>query len=270
MRRSTRRARIATELVARVTAVATAVLLVATSTAVAAPVRFRVDLGGDARPGATTSLTFGLRVSSELPPVTEIRMLTPTGMDLSTTGLGVATCVRPLSEVLDVMHTVHHRPCPPNSLMGTGSATAQLRFDPDEMYSGAARIALYAGESVGDRPGLLVIANAYRPMRTQLSYQGYLYVPPQGFGLGMAIKVTPIPKPPFGAPVALSTFRLVVGRASLRYTRMRQGRREAYRPRAIPVPRTCPPHGFRFRAIVRFVGGGRLVQDARAACPNQR
>ncbi|HET6505601.1 MAG TPA: hypothetical protein VFG42_02315 [Baekduia sp.] len=270
MRRSTRRARIATELVARVAAVATGVLLIATSTAVAAPVRFRVELGGDARPGATTSLTFRLRVSSELPPVTEFRVLTPSGMDLSTTGLGVATCVRPLSEVLDVMHTLYHRPCPANSLMGTGSATAQLRFDPEDMYSGAARIALYAGESVGDKPGLLVIADTFRPMRTQFSYQGYLYVPPRGFGLGMAIKVTPIPKPPFGAPVALSSFRLVVGRASLRYTRVRHGRRETYRPRAIPVPRTCSRHGLGFRAIVRFAGGLRLVQDARAACPHER
>ena len=86
-------------------------------------------------------------------------------------------------------------------------------------------------------------------------------------GLGMALQVLPIPDPPFGAPVALSTFRLTVGGAGLRYVRSAHGLRTLYRPRAIPLPRSCPAGGFRFRAIVRFADGQRLVEDARAACP---
>jgi hypothetical protein len=242
-------------------------MLLSASTAVAGTVRFAVGLGADARLGAPSSLTVRLSVPSELPPVTEVRILTPAGIDLSTSGLGVAICDRPASEVLDVMHTLYHRPCPTNSLMGTGAATAQLRFDPELVYAGAAHLALYAGAPVGDKPGLLLIATTYHPMRTQLSYQGYLYVPPRGFGIGMALKVTPIPKPPFGAPVALSHFSLFVGGASLRYTRSSHGRRATYRPRAIPLPRSCPPGGFRFRAIVRFADGARLVDDATATCP---
>jgi hypothetical protein len=251
-----------------VIAAAVAIALLAAATAQAAgPVRFTVALGGDARPGASTSLTLRLRVSDDLPPVTEVRLLTPAGIDLSSSGLGMATCVRPDSELLDVMHTLFRRPCPGNSLMGTGRATAQLRFDREEVYDGGARLALYAGEPVGDKPGLLVLATTSRPMRTQLSYQGYLYIPPPEFGVGLAIKVQPIPRPLLGAPMALSAFRLTVGAAALRYVRTSHGRRVSYRPRAIPLPQRCPTGGFRFRAVLRFGGGQRVATDARVPCP---
>lgn len=229
--------------------------------------RFSVTLGDGARLGASTAVTLSLRVSNRLPPVTEVRLLTPPGIDLNDSGLGLATCARPEAELRDVMHAVVHQLCPVNALMGTGTATAQLRFDPLEVYSAQARLALYAGATVADNPGLLVVADAFRPVRTQLSYRGYLYVPPPGFGLGMALEVPPIPDPPFGAPVALSTFRLTVGGPSVRYVRTVHGVRASYQPRAIPLPRSCPPAGFRFRAILRFTGGQRVVADAHAACP---
>lgn len=273
MPRSTRPGRSAISGARRAAATAVALwLLLAASTststaATAAPLRFSVALGENARLGHSTSLRLALRVSDQLPPATEVRMLTPAGIDLNDSGLGLATCLRPEAELRDVMHVVVHQPCPGNALMGTGRATAQLRFDPLEVYSAEAQLNLYAGRSVADKPGLLVIADAFRPVRTQLSYRGYLYVAPPGFGLGMALQVLPIPDPPFGAPVALSTFRLTVGGAGLRYVRSAHGLRTLYRPRAIPLPRSCPAGGFRFRAIVRFADGQRLVEDARAACP---
>lgn len=239
----------------------------ASASASATPLHFSVALGDGARLGASTSVTLALRVSDQLPPVTEVRLFTPVGIDLNDSGLGLATCLRPEAELRDVMHAVVHRSCPGNALMGTGRATAQLRFDPLEVYSAEAQLRLYAGRSVGDKPGLLVLADAFRPVRTQLSYRGYLYVAPPGFGLGMALQVLPIPDPPFGAPVALSTFRLTVGGAGLRYVRRAHGRRTRYRPRAIPLPRSCPSGGFRFRAIVRFADGQRIAEDARAPCP---
>lgn len=248
--------------------IAAALCLLGVAAAGAAPMRFSATLGDGARLGASTSVTLGLRVSDRLPPVTEVRLLTPTGIDLNDSGLGLSTCIRPGSELLEVMHAPRHRPCPANSLMGTGTATAQLRLDPLEVYSGQARLDLYAGPAVAEKPGLLVIADAFRPIRTQLTYRGYLYVPPPGFGLGIALKVVPISEPPFGAPLALSTFRLTVGPRSLRYVRTRHGHRANYRPRAIPLPRTCPRRGFRFRAIVRFADGQRAVHDAVARCPS--
>lgn len=267
MPRSMPPARSATRAARRAAGVGVALWVLLAGSADAAPVRFSASFGAGARLGARTSVTLSLRVPDRLPPVTEVRLFTPPGIDFNDSGLGLATCIRPDAELLDVMHQPLHRPCPVNAVMGTGTATAELRLDPEEIYSGQARIKLYAGPSVADKPGLLVIADAYRPARTQLSYRGYLYVPPPGFGLGIALKVLPIPQPPFGAPVALSTFRLTVGSASLRYQRTVRGRRTFYRPRAIPLPRACPRGGFRFRALLRFGAVQRAVVDAHTRCP---
>jgi hypothetical protein len=271
MPRSTPRARSGTEILRRAVAVALAagLLLCAATSATAGPIGFSAGLGANARLGSSTSLTLSLDISGRLPPVTEVRLLTPAGIDLNASGLGLATCVRPEAEILDVMHPPLHRPCPGNALMGTGTATAQLRFDPEEVYSATARLDLYAGEAVADRPGVLVLADAFRPVRTQLSYRGYLYVPPPEFGIGIALAVSPIPQPPFGVPVALSRFRLTVGGSSIRYVRTSNGRRTSYRPQAIPLPHSCPKGGFRFRAVLRFDGGLRVVQDARVPCPRR-
>ena len=241
------------------------------------PLRFSVALGDGARLGAATSLTIRLAIEPGRPPVDEVRLFTPSGIDLSSSELGMATCRRPALQILSVMNLVDRGPCPGNALMGTGRALAELRFDPEEIFDGAARLSLYSAESVGDKPGLYVIADTTRPVRTQLTYRGYLYVPPPGFGIGMAIQVRPIPQPPFGAPVALSSFRLVVGSADLRYVRTVHGQPASYHPRAIPLPATCPATGFRFRAVVRLgrdpvhpdAPPERLTTDAIVPCPQR-
>jgi hypothetical protein len=241
------------------------------------PVGFKVAFGDGAHLGASTALDIRLRVSSKMPLVNEVRLLTPAGIDLSSSGLGRAECRRPAPLILAVMNLVDRRPCPVNALMGSGVATAELRFDPQEVFDGAAQLAVYAGETYEDKPGLIVIANAHRPVRTQLTYQGYLYIPPPDFGVGMAIKVKAIPQPPFGAPVALASFHMVIGAPGLRYVRKAHGRSESYHPRAIPLPGRCPAGGFRFRAIVRFDADPALghpkaerhVADAIVPCPQQ-
>ena len=203
-----------------------------------------------------------------------LRLLTPPGIDFSSSGLGMATCVRPEVELARVLNPVQRRLCPGNALMGTGSARAELRLGHDSLesrFDGGAQLALYSGESVGDKPGLIVVANTYHPMRAQLTYRGYLYIPPPEFGLGMALQVPQIPRPPLGAPIALSSFRLVVGAAWMRYVRTRGGRSEEYHPRGVPLPVSCPPKGFHFRAIVRFGDAdGRVIRkqaDDWVACP---
>jgi hypothetical protein len=207
-----------------------------------------------------------MAIAPGLPPITEVRLLTAAGVDLSTTGLGMETCSRPAVEVDEVMNKARHHLCPVNSLLAVGRATAELRFDPDVVYSGTGRLALYSGDSLGDQPGLFAIADSYRPLRTQLTYRGYFYIPPPGFGLGIALKVIPIPSPPFGAPVALASFRIAVGGPAIRYVRWAHGRRVYYHPRAVRLPSSCPKGGLRFRAIVRLADGRRLQADATARC----
>jgi hypothetical protein len=234
------------------------------------PVRFGVTFGASARLGDDTPMVLDLRVDRSLAPVTEFRLLTPPGVTLADSGLGAAECRRPQMEITRVMGPVEHGRCPANSLLGVGTATAGLLLSEEQTLFGAAVIELHAGSPVGGKPGLLVTADAYRPVRIQLTYAGYLYVPSGPFGVGLAILVPAIPRPPFGAPVALSRLRLTVGGASIRYHRSARGRRTWYRPGGIPLPDACPRAGFRFRAILRFADATRRSADATAPCPARR
>jgi hypothetical protein len=230
-------------------------------------VRFEVAFGHSARLGEDTPMNLDLRVDQSLAPVTEFRLLTPPGVTLADSRLGTGECRRPQLEITRVMGPVEHGRCPANSLLGVGTATAGLRLNDEQTLLGRAVIELHAGAPVGDKPGLLVTADAYRPVRLQLTYAGYLYVPPGPFGVGLAILVSAIPRPPFGAPVALSRLSLTVGGSSIRYHRSIRGRRTWYRPGGIPLPDACPHGSFRFRAILRFADATRRSVDALAPCP---
>jgi hypothetical protein len=246
-----------------------AALLVLPGVAVAAtaPVSFRVAFDRGARLGGDTSLHLSVHVAPRLAPVTELRVLTPNGLEFSSSQLGVASCRRPAVEVVRVMSPIHHNRCPANSLMATGEATAGLVFNEFQTVYSVANVELHAGPSVDDRPGLLLTADAYNPGRIQLTYAGYIYVPPEPFGVGLALKVRPIPSPPFGAPLALSTVDLVVGQSSLVYHKLRHGREVEYHPGGIPLASTCPAGGFRFRLVTRLVDGTRYATDAVVPCP---
>jgi len=244
-------------------------LFVAPAAALAGePVRFAAAFSEGARLGRSTAVSVALRVDPRLPPVTEVRILTAAGVSLSDSRLGAVSCVRPAIEIAEIMNPVQpERRCAANSLIGTGTATAGLVLGEGETLFGAARVALQAGAPVEDKPGLVVMVETYNPARMQLTYVGYLYVPPPAFGLGLAIKLPPMPHPPFGAPIALSTLNLTVGGPSITYTKLAHSRRVAYRPGGIPLPGVCPRHGFRFRAIVHFADASRRTADAVVPCP---
>jgi hypothetical protein len=242
-------------------------VMLSSAAASSAPVRFVVAFGHSARLGDDTPMILDLRVDRSLAPVTEFRLLTPAGVTLADSRLGAGECRRPQLEITRVMGPIEPERCPGNSLLGVGTATAGLRLNDEQTLLGAALVELNAGAPVGDKPGLLVTADAYRPVRLQLTYSGYFYVPPGPFGVGMAILVSAIPRPPFGAPVALSRLSLIVGGASIRYHRSIHGRRTSYRPGGIPLPDACPRGGFRFRAILRFADATRRSVDALAPCP---
>jgi hypothetical protein len=263
MARDARRDRLVHVLKAALVGVVAALLVPAGASA--APIDFSVRFGDGARLAGDTSLTFALAVSPKLTPVTELRLLTPAGIDLTSSGLGAASCRRPADEITAVMNPVAQDPCPANSLMGSGSAKASLLLDPP--VGGAATIELHSGATFENKPGLIVIANTYNPVRFHLTYQGYLYIPPPAFGIGVAIKIPQIPELPFGAPIALSRVRLTIGGRGIAYTKRLRGQRVSYHPAGVPLPARCPKHGFRFRLIVRFADGSRRALDDTLRCP---
>jgi hypothetical protein len=272
MARDDRRDRVLHVLRRALPVVAAAVALAAPGAASAANrqgLTFRASFGEGARLGAPTSLALSGTVDPALTPLTSLRLLTPAGIDLASSGLGIASCHRPASEIAAVMvPPTSTAPCPPNSTMGTGSATAALLVEP--AASGTASLTLHSADAVEDKPGLVVIADTYNPARFHLAYQGYLYVPPPQFGVGVAILVPQIPALPFGVPIALTRFRLSIGDPHIMYTKKAHGRTVRYRPRSITLPQHCPRSGgLRFRLIARFPDGARRQTDAVAPCPQR-
>ncbi|HEV7495901.1 hypothetical protein [Baekduia sp.] len=237
---------------------------------VQAPVRLAARFSDEARLGRSTAVDIDLSIDHRLPRVTEVRLLTPSGMTLADSRLGIVPCRRPAFEFVNVLNAVVHGRCPANSLIGKGSATAGLLLNEDAPLFGAAFIELHAGPSVGDKPGLLISADTYNPARMQLTYAGYLYVPPAAFGLGLAIEIPSFANLPFDSEIALSDFHLVVGSPSITYNKVVHGRRVTYHPGGIPLPDRCPRRGFRLRAIVRFADGTRRTADATVPCPPAR
>jgi hypothetical protein len=231
-------------------------------------VTFRASLGEGARLGHSTALTVSGTVDPELTPLASLRILTPAGIDLASSGLGIASCHRPADEIAAVMiPPASPTPCPRDSVMGTGAANAALLVEPH--VSGTATLTLHAADTVADKPGLVVIADTYNPARFHLVYQGYLYVPPAQFGVGVAILIPQIPSLPFGVPIALTRFRLNIGDPHILYDKRVHGRTVRYRPRSVTLPSRCPRGGLRFRLIARFADGARRQADAVAPCPRR-
>ncbi len=233
------------------------------------PVRLSAELGSGARLGGHAPLRFDLQIDQRRlrRPITDIRLLAPAGIGIG--GLGLATCRAPEAVLVSVL-----RPsppgvvCPRNAIIGRGTATAALIFDPAARpITSGAEITLYSGEAQDDRPGLLVVAQTSNPVTTQLAYAGRLSPARRPFGLEFALQIRAPASPPFGAEIALTRMRATLGGRDLFYTRSVAGKRTFYRPGGVGLPDRCPRGGLPVRAELRFSDGSERAVEAQIRCP---
>jgi hypothetical protein len=237
--------------------------------AMAAPatIALRVAFDRDARLGGTTAIAFHLRVNARLAPVgiASLTVLVPAGIDLATSGLGVATCRPEQRDLLDVLARGHDlRPCPANAVLGRGDATAAIYYSDEQTVAASGAVTLYNGPPVGDRPGVVAYIRAQHPIRSQLVYAGGLFNAPPPFGLGMRLTLPALPNSPFGAPISVARLTFTLGGKDIIY---RDGPRRSYRPGGLPLPPRCPPGGFRFRATVGLADGSARSGGTTVPCP---
>lgn len=236
-------------------------------------VRFTVRVPEGARLGGQAELQIGMRidVGRLRSPVTDVEILTPQGLDVASSGLGLATCRRPPAEVERVLVPGDEpAACPRNALLGSGTAGAALIFSPDSRpVGGAAAVQLFSGEARGGRPGLAMLVSTVNPMTAQLSYTGELFTAPRPFGLALRLAVRQIPKPLFGAQLALSRMQVTIGGSGIVYRRQHRGRAHYYRPGGVMLPERCSRGGLRFRLSLRFADESRRTLDARVPCPRR-
>jgi hypothetical protein len=245
---------------------------VAPTAAAVPPATLSVAFDHGARLGAVTALAITLKIDvAQIPsPVTQLRLLTPAGLEITSSGLGLATCAPPPSVFSDVLISGRSvADCPKNAVLARGTVSAAVLLSPERTIAADGTITLLMGAPRGDRPGLVAYVVPRHPVRAQLVYGGQLFDAPRPFGVGLLIDVPPIPRNPLNAPIALTAMRLGVGADDVVYRRRAHGKLVKYRPGGVPLPARCPHGGFRFRALLRFADDRRITTDARVGCPRR-
>ncbi len=207
--------------------------------------------------GSPTALSLGFDVRTpdgSLPsPLTGIDFHYPADLGIGTSGLGLATCTQAK------LSFDGPKACPPNSIMGTGSALAEFQVSP-EVSEEAAEIALVAGPSQNGYLKLLISATGTYPVAARI-VMSTLLLPGQ-----LQINVPLVEGLPEGPDVAVVRVKVTIG-GNLTYYERTHGKRVAYRPQGILLPKRCPRGGFRFRANFSFLDGSHTQAQTVVRCP---
>lgn len=189
-------------------------------------------------------------------PLIGVEFHYPSNLGIATSGLGVASCA-----VADVEA---HGPsvCPPNSVMGRGSALVRIPVG-GEVESEVAEITLIAGPSPDGVVRLIVTAVGHSPVIARV-------VMPSVLSAGnLQLTVPLVASLPEAPDVSVVEVRATLG-GNLTYRGRRGGRTVLYRPKGIILPKSCPRGGFRFSASFQFQDGTRASARSTVACPRRR
>jgi hypothetical protein len=187
-------------------------------------------------------------------PLSGIDVFLPAELGFATSGLGVASCDPAALQALGPSA------CPPDSLMGSGSALVEIPFGP-QVAQEHVRLLLFAGPSPDGYLHLLICATGEAPVEAQIVLTSVLL--PQR----LAISVPLVPGLPGGPDVSLVQMNATLGGGLTYYERI-HGHVAAYHPRGIGLPPRCPRHGFPFAASFSFIDGGRASASTAVPCPH--
>lgn len=226
-------------------------------------VKLKVALQPD-KAGTPTTIHFGFRIwgPNGTPPsaVTTLTLRLPENMGLATTTLGQATC-RPGPLLEDGLAG-----CSENARLGFGDATAVVPLRAHPVYEPASLTALM-GPPAGDHIQVLFYAEGLSPVFAQFVFPGILFSDVHPFGDRIHTTIPLVSPWPEGPHIALTSFSSTIGPLHLIYHRQVNGKRIAYRPHGITIPRHCPPGGFPFAALITFEDGTTTESVARVRCP---
>lgn len=241
-----------------------ALLLLESAVALAAQtvklnVRFQPD-----KPGARTTIHFGFTVAgpggSVPSPVVSLALRMPENMGLATTTLGEASCnPRPLLE--DGLAG-----CSENARLGFGDAVAVVPLREHPVYERASLTALM-GPPLTDHVQVLFYAEGLTPVFAQFVFPGVLVSDKRPFGDRINTTIPLVAPWPEGPNIALTSFSSTIGPLHLTYHRQVSGKRIAYRPHGLMIPRRCPRGGYPFAAILTFEDSSTTEAITHVHCP---
>ena len=252
----------------RLPASATILALLALATPASAPAAQTATLHASFSPnrlGASTTIGFSFQLADtdgNIPsPLTGVSLRLPPGINYLSTTLGLAICE---PEVLQARGVAG---CPPNSLLGSGSALVEVPFG-----VGAGKeipdIQAVMGPPANENIVVLFYANGQSPVLAQLVLQAQLIAGTNTMPGRLDTQVPLIASVPGGPPVSILSVKATIGPAGLTYYETRHGHRVAFHPKGVSVPEHCPRGGFAFSARFMFTDG--TSADARNTVPCPR
>lgn len=210
------------------------------------------------RLGKPTAVSLGFQIRTadgSLPSaLTGVNFHYPRQFGIGTAELGVASC-GPMTLKINGPGA-----CPPNSIMGYGSALAEFQVSP-EISEEKASIALVAGPSEAGYVKMLISATGIDPVQTRI-VMDVLLLPGE-----LQFSVPLVPGIPGGPDVAVAQVKVTIG-GHLTYYERTHGRRVAYHPRGMRLPIRCPSEGFRFSATFSFLDGTQAEARTMVRCPH--
>jgi hypothetical protein len=221
------------------------------------------------RLGMPTTVSLGFRISS-IPagssmPLTNVSLFLPNEMGLATSGLGLRNCVRSRLEAFGPAG------CPPASLMGRGTATAEIPIEGDPVAE-SAQIEVFSARVQNGHLALMVYADALSPVSAQLVFPATVIPASSPYGEGVDTNVPLVPTIPGAPDVAVTRFQMALGSTraganSFVYYHSIGGRRVAYSPRGLILPPVCPRGGFPFKAEFVFQDDTTATARTSVPCP---
>ncbi len=216
------------------------------------------------RLGVSTTIGFSFTVATTEgaapPPLTDIVLHMPKGLNYTDTNLGLAVC-QP-----EQLQKEGPGGCTANSRLGAGSASVEVPFGTGAGHE-LHEIQAVMGPSNNGNIVVLFYANGQTPVSAQLVFKGE--VQPAGgiFGSQLATAVPAIPSVPDGPNVSIISVKATIGPQGLTYYKHVHGRLVPFHPTGIGVPERCPRGGFPFSASFTFEDGSSTSATATVPCP---
>jgi hypothetical protein len=221
------------------------------------------------RLGAPTTISLAFTITS-LPldsqtPIRSVSLQLPSEMGIATSGLGLENCLVSRLEALGP------RGCPTDSLMGRGTATAEIPIG-GEVIAESARVELFSAPVQSGRLALLVYADGRSPVFAQLVFPAVVVPAASPYSEGIETSVPLVPSLPGAPDVAVTRFQMALGTTTqgigrFVYYRRVHGRRVPYAPSGLLLPSRCPKGGFPFEAHFAFEDGTTASAHTSVACP---
>jgi hypothetical protein len=216
--------------------------------------------------GHETTVGFGVRIGGSAglapSPLTEVKVSYPQHLGLALSGLGFASCSPPRLEAEG------SAACPTNSLMGYGTATAEIPVGPSGLYE-RAHVTIFRAPAEPGQVGLLFHVEAASPVSAELVFPGVLLSAAPPFAGSIDIRVPLVPGLPYGPNVAVVKLAMTVGPTSkIFYYERVHGKTLRYHPRGVLLPDSCPRGGFQFAATFGFEDGSHATAGTTVPCPS--